>query len=190
MFFFFFLIYRDSLPPPPSPTTLYMNEPCRTIIRQVSSSSSSSEYKNSDVVRRQSSHKSSRPTSLYSNCEQEYSNIRQYGSADLNDNCTKSVEERLSMGNSADMEAVTEAEKHQIELFFRGLRSNLYVCSSLANLYVSWKGSEGNWTFKHTGVPVVILESGDTKSRSKRRIQILLAEKGTCFPLWRDTIGE
>lgn len=87
-------------------------------------------------------------------------------------------------------ERITDTEKHQIETFFRGLRTDLFVSSSLANLYVGWKDVEGKWTFKHTGIPVVILDRGETKSRNKKRIQIMLAERGTCFPLWKDTIGE
>lgn len=183
-------MFRESLPPPPSPTTLYMNEPTSRRTRSLSRQSSSSEYKNSEVVIRQNALRLSRPTSLYSNCEQDYSNMRHYSNSDVNDNCTKSVDNRVpTSGEVGTTEGLSETERHQIETFFRGLRTQLYVCSSLANLYVSWKESEGNWKFKHTGIPVVILESGDTKSRSKRRIQILLAEKGTCFPLWRDTIG-
>lgn len=83
---------------------------------------------------------------------------------------------------------IGEVEQRKIEMFFRGLRTELWVSSSLANLYVGQKGKEG-WDYKHTGVPLLVLESGDTKSRSKRRIQIILAERGTCFPLWKDTIG-
>jgi hypothetical protein len=40
----------------------------------------------------------------------------------------------------------------------------------------------------YTGIPVVILDLGETRSRRKRRIQILLAERGSCFTLWKDTI--
>lgn len=177
--------FRDTLPPPPSPTTLYVNEP-RRLSRQ---NSSPIEYKNSEVVLRQNSLKLSRPTSLYSNCEENYINTRHYSNSDVNDNCTTPVDNRVpSSGEVGSTEGISETERNQIETFFRGLRTQLYVCNSLANLYNSTKDNEGNWKFKHTGVPVVILESGDTKSRNKRRIQILLAEKGTCFPLWRDTI--
>jgi hypothetical protein len=34
----------------------------------------------------------------------------------------------------------------------------------------------------------VILDSGETRSRRKRRIQILLSERGSSFTLWKDTI--
>lgn len=47
---------------------------------------------------------------------------------------------------------------------------------------------DSDWQLKFTGIPVVILDVGEARSRDKRRIQIMLAERGTCFMLWRDTI--
>lgn len=45
-----------------------------------------------------------------------------------------------------------------------------------------------DWQLKFTGIPVVILDTGSTKSRTQRRIQLILAERGTGFTLWKDTI--
>lgn len=64
----------------------------------------------------------------------------------------------------------------------------VFVCNSLANLYFSETSNEGSWDLRYTGIPVVLLDSGETRSRNKRRIKILLAERGTCFTLWQDTI--
>ncbi|KAK6635976.1 hypothetical protein RUM43_009628 [Polyplax serrata] len=89
---------------------------------------------------------------------------------------------------SDQQERITESEKHQLEMFFKSLKTQVFVCESLVNLYVAWKETPGTWTYRHTGVVVVILDCGDTKSKRKRKIQILLAERGTCFPLWKDTI--
>ncbi|GLH16577.1 hypothetical protein R5R35_004413 [Gryllus longicercus] len=83
---------------------------------------------------------------------------------------------------------VSDHERMQVEIFFRSLKTQVFVCGSLANLYVGSTASEGDWELKHTGIPVLILDSGEARSRDKRRIQILLAERGTCFTLWRDTI--
>ena len=38
------------------------------------------------------------------------------------------------------------------------------------------------------GIPVLLLDTGTTKSRLKRQIQLLLVEKGTTFTLWKDVI--
>lgn len=58
----------------------------------------------------------------------------------------------------------------------------------MANLYYGDTSREGDWELRYTGIPVIILDRGETKSRDKRRIQILLAERGTCFTLWQDII--
>ena len=62
------------------------------------------------------------------------------------------------------------------------------MCESLANLYLGSASQPEGWSLRFTGIPVVVLDLGETRSRSKRRIQILLAERGTCFTLWRETI--
>lgn len=66
--------------------------------------------------------------------------------------------------------------------------SQVFVCESLANLYLGSASQTERWELRFTGIPVVVLDLGETRSRSKRRIQILLAERGTCFTLWRETI--
>jgi hypothetical protein len=63
----------------------------------------------------------------------------------------------------------------------------VYVCGSLANLYFK-TSSDQDWQLKFTGIPVVVLDIGESRARDKRRIQIALAERGTCFMLWNDTI--
>ncbi len=45
-----------------------------------------------------------------------------------------------------------------------------------------------DWQLKFTGIPVVLLDLGATKSRRQRRIQLILAERGTGFTLWCDII--
>lgn len=63
----------------------------------------------------------------------------------------------------------------------------VFVSGSLANLYTKTP-TDKDWQLKFTGIPLVILDVGESRARDKRRIQILLAERGTCFMLWRDTI--
>lgn len=41
---------------------------------------------------------------------------------------------------------------------------------------------------KYTGVPVLMYDKGSAKSRSSPRVTFVLAERGTCFALWKDTI--
>ncbi|XP_044254104.1 uncharacterized protein LOC123004755 [Tribolium madens] len=82
---------------------------------------------------------------------------------------------------------ITNYEKQQVETFFKGLKTQVYVCGSLANLYFKTT-SDKDWQLVYTGIPVVVLDIGESRARDKRRIQIALAERGTCFMLWNDTI--
>ncbi|XP_018336706.1 uncharacterized protein LOC108745126 [Agrilus planipennis] len=82
---------------------------------------------------------------------------------------------------------VTDDERQKVETFFRGLKTQVYVSGSLANLYTKTP-LDPEWALKHTGIPVVLLDVGESRARDKRRIQIVLAERGTGFMLWRDTI--
>lgn len=97
---------------------------------------------------------------------------------------------------------LSEQDLLQVETFFRSHKTMVYVCPTITNLYVSAieintlspnaktgsPRSQSQWQLTHTGIPVLLLDSGETRSRTKRRIQIVLAEKGTGFLLWKDTI--
>ncbi|KAK3917713.1 D-lysergyl-peptide-synthetase subunit 1 [Frankliniella fusca] len=98
------------------------------------------------------------------------------------------ADERLSSGLSSL--PVSEHERQQVDSFFRGLKTQVFVCGSLTNLYFgsTAQGQEGAWELRYTGIPVVLLDTGEARARNKRRIQILLAERGSCFTLWQDTI--
>ncbi|XP_026464504.1 uncharacterized protein LOC113367090 [Ctenocephalides felis] len=65
------------------------------------------------------------------------------------------------------------------------------LSSSLANLYSTTQtasGGCGEWSLRFTGVPVLLHDAGICRSRSEPRVQLILAERGTCFTLWRDTV--
>ncbi|XP_050299366.1 uncharacterized protein LOC126738200 [Anthonomus grandis grandis] len=82
---------------------------------------------------------------------------------------------------------INDMERQKVETFFRGLKTQVFVSNSLANLYTKGPNDQ-DWQLKYTGIPVVILDCGESRARDKRRIQIALAERGTCFMLWSDTI--
>lgn len=62
----------------------------------------------------------------------------------------------------------------------------IYISSSLANLYEGVKKKD--WRLKFTGIPVLMYDKGSAKSRSSPHVTFVLAERGTCFALWQDTI--
>lgn len=69
-------------------------------------------------------------------------------------------------------------------LFFFNFQ--VYVCPSLANLYESVNKNE--WRLKYTGVPVLLHDKGSARSRCVPRVTFILAERGSSFALWQDTI--
>lgn len=62
----------------------------------------------------------------------------------------------------------------------------VYVSSSLANLYEGVRKKD--WRLVYTGVPVLLHDKGFSRSRTQPRVTFVLAERGTCFALWKDTI--
>ena len=71
-------------------------------------------------------------------------------------------------------------EYRAIEACFRGHRTAVFVCRCMANLYSSPRSSTrvapaapcAEWALAYTGVPVLLLDGGNTKSRLKRQIQV------------------
>ncbi|XP_074662355.1 uncharacterized protein LOC141914913 [Tubulanus polymorphus] len=86
-------------------------------------------------------------------------------------------------------EQITDGDIAQVEMFYRSHQSTVTVCQALTNLYFGQAKSDmsgDNWELFRTGIPVVILDSG--QGRRRRMLHIVLAEKGTGFTLWRDHI--
>jgi hypothetical protein len=93
---------------------------------------------------------------------------------------------------------LSDQEVHCIEHFLKSHKSSVYVCGCMANLYFTKthladngrasKASANEWKLNKTGVPVLIFDSGLTRNRNKRRLSISLAERGSGFVLWSDTI--
>lgn len=87
---------------------------------------------------------------------------------------------------SLDSGMITDFERAQVESFFSGLGTEVYVSTSLANLYESI--GKDDWRLVFTGIPVLLHDKGCTRSRCTPRVSFVLAERGTCFALWKDTI--
>ena len=91
---------------------------------------------------------------------------------------------------------IARTDRARIELFYRSLDAVIYVCSSLADLFVGAvattsandDGSGGcHWVHTHTGVPVWVMNSGAGTRR--RELTVVLAERETGYPLWSDKIN-
>jgi len=87
---------------------------------------------------------------------------------------------------------VSHIDRLRVEMFYRSHETDVYVCSSLADLFVgalrppSGGGAEGRWVHVHTGVPVWLLNSG--RGRRRRELLVVVAERRTGLPLWHDRI--
>ncbi|RUS69609.1 hypothetical protein EGW08_022628 [Elysia chlorotica] len=122
------------------------------------------------------------------------------------------------------VEGITEEDINQVELFYRSQQTQVYVCRSLTNMYLSAprqtqpqnppqisndkkKNSvstpstpqhqqlpphpsdiaKDDWKFSQTGIPVLVLDTGE--HRRERKLRLVLAEKGTGFTLWQDEVS-
>ncbi|ESO12599.1 hypothetical protein HELRODRAFT_124357, partial [Helobdella robusta] len=81
---------------------------------------------------------------------------------------------------------LTEHDLLQVETFYKGHKTEVYVSTCMAAVFLSSSGCNSNWTFHKEGIPVFVLDSGE--SRRQKRLHIVLAEKGTAFPMWRDVL--
>ena len=100
---------------------------------------------------------------------------------------------------SKSSSSLTEHEILQIEMFYRSHKAQVFVSQCTADLYYGsarnlttsaddFYGPEmaclSNWRRVKTGVPLLLLDSGE--SRRRRQLSVIFAEKGTGFALWRD----
>lgn len=121
------------------------------------------------------------------------------------------------------VEGITDEDVNQVEIFYRSQQTQVYVCKSLTNMYLSASKpsqvppqpqissdkkkngastasqpqiqlpphpsdiAKDEWDFSQTGIPVLVLDTGE--HRRERKLRLVLAEKGTGFTLWQDEIS-
>lgn len=138
----------------------------------------------------------------YSDCDTtSYSSGSDHYACIKRSNSTHYLSTNLSSTNSSCSDddndfqlTLKQSDLRAIEVGLRGHKTRLFVCRSMANLYSCPRTSPSaqnvnpQWNLSYTGIPVLLLDLGNTKSRRKRQIQLLLVEKGTCFVLWKDII--
>ncbi|XP_041452737.1 uncharacterized protein LOC121405836 [Lytechinus variegatus] len=93
-------------------------------------------------------------------------------------------------GGHAAPPTVTREDIRQIELFFCSLKSKVYVCPALCNLYfasLEEMANLGGWELQTTGFPTLIFDTGAL--RRTPRLQLCIAEKGTGFVKWKEDLG-
>lgn len=91
-----------------------------------------------------------------------------------------------------------EFETSKIEMFYRSHKTFVYVGQCAASLLMTEtelvdggrqsRPKSQDWKLVCLGIPVLLFNRGDTRSRDKRQIRICIAEHGTGFQLWSDVI--
>lgn len=122
-----------------------------------------------------------------------------------------------SMSQTPEVELeghVTASETDRVRLFYSSVASQVVVCQSLADVFLGAcitasndkvKSSSGSgvtaeanrsdsiaactgWVHVVTGIPVLVLNTG-TCSRRRRQLSLIIADRQTAFPVWRDRIN-
>ncbi|XP_041351740.1 uncharacterized protein LOC121370524 [Gigantopelta aegis] len=108
-------------------------------------------------------------------------------SSDISD-ATSNWTPTTGVANHNFAEGVTEQDIMQVEMFYRSHKTEVTVCRCLANVYQGSVRDSGSnkWEFFNTGIPLLLLDSGE--HHRQRKLYIVLAEKGTGFVLWKDVI--
>ena len=105
-------------------------------------------------------------------------------SALLRDYCAKFAEDQQPYNGG-----VSKIDRMRIEIFYRSREASVFVCSSLADLFIGTMVKENVCPsiHLHTGVPVWLLNFGSNLRR--RELLLILAERESGFPLWQDKIN-
>ena len=87
---------------------------------------------------------------------------------------------------------LSSEEISRITLFYSSRETQVTVGKSIVDLLLSVKEVERasdvtDWSQSASGVPVLVLTTGD--GRSRRELTLVVAERDTSFPLWQDTIN-
>ncbi len=96
-------------------------------------------------------------------------------------------------GDAAPAPGVTARDTARLDLFYRGRDTDVVVCRCLAELRFGTATHSGatdvsDWSpVLHTGVPLLVLNTGHGKRR--RELLLTIAERETGFPLWSDKIN-
>lgn len=87
---------------------------------------------------------------------------------------------------------LTSEEVRSIQTVYNSYKTVCWVCQTLVNLYTTAARPQINasqeWQLQYTGVPLLLLDAGGSRARGRRRIQLILAERGSGFALWKDTL--
>lgn len=88
--------------------------------------------------------------------------------------------------------AVTDQDVRQIESLFSSLKTKVFVCPALSNLYFATlqdMANLGGWELATSGFPTLVMTKSSNMNLQERTLQLCIAERGTGFVLWKDTLN-
>ncbi|KPM07371.1 hypothetical protein QR98_0058630 [Sarcoptes scabiei] len=189
------MAYRGrTLPPAPPPPLSPNSRSSKTLYRCQHSSSPSMMDRNFDAaIRSRSVSNISRASN--SNCSADSATIASNSSGS---SCNVDQDSMTPKSNSPTSRLLDSLETNRIEMFYRSHRTFVFVGQCLATLMFTEtelvnggrqsRPKSHEWKHFCIGVPVLLFNRGDTRSRDKRQIRICMAEQGTGFQLWSDVI--
>lgn len=99
---------------------------------------------------------------------------------------------RQALSDDTLSQKLGEKDIFKIKLSLSCLSSRVVVCNAVANLYL-WQPptvetSTNSWQYVRTGIPAIVVNSGDSGSRNPKGMSIYLMDKQSGFSIWKEVI--
>lgn len=99
---------------------------------------------------------------------------------------------RATVSDEALSEKLSEKDIFKIKLSLSCLSNRVVVSGTTAVLYFwqppSPESPSNQWTYSLSGVPVLVISSGDSGDRNPRGVYVGLVERESGFATWKETI--
>lgn len=99
---------------------------------------------------------------------------------------------RTTLSEEALGERLTEKDIFKIKLSLSCLSNRVVVCGATASLYFwqppSLESPSNQWTLARSGVPVLVISTGDCGARNPKGVYLSLVERDSGFATWKETL--
>ena len=99
---------------------------------------------------------------------------------------------RTTLSDEALGERLTEKDIFKIKLSLSCLSNRVVVCGATASLYFwqppSLESPSNQWTLARSGVPVLVISTGDCGARNPKGVYLSLVERDSGFATWKETL--
>lgn len=99
---------------------------------------------------------------------------------------------RTTLSEEALGERLTEKDIFKIKLSLSCLSNRVVVCGATASLYFwqppSVESPSNQWTLARSGVPVLVVSTGDCGDRNPKGVYLSLVERDSGFATWKEAL--